>query len=169
MPIPQTDNTDVVIALYADGPSQLEAAIAGLSETSFDVSSNPESWTIRQIVHHVVDGDDLWKMHVKAALGNSDGVFSMLWYWGIPQDEWVENWHYAGRAIEPSLALFRANRGHIVQLMQQVPDAWERFIFLQLPNGEKVRRTVGYTIEQQATHVVEHINEILAIRQTHQL
>jgi hypothetical protein len=165
----QAQNPDAILTRYADSPSQLEAAVAGLSETSLDVAQSPDTWTIRQIVHHVVDGDDLWKMHIKAALGNSDGVFSVLWYWEIPQDRWVENWDYAGRAIEPSLALFRANRRHIGQLVQRVPDAWERFIFLQLPDGKKVKRTVGYTLKEQVNHSMEHVGEILAIRQTHHI
>jgi hypothetical protein len=29
----------------------------------------------------------------------------------MSQDRWAENWNYAGGALEPSLALFRASRG----------------------------------------------------------
>ena len=86
---------------------------------------------IRQLVHHVVDGDDIWKLCIKAALGNSEGVFSLQWYWEVEQDTWVERWDYAGRAIEPSLALFRANRRHIVHLMERNPDGWERHVRIQ--------------------------------------
>jgi hypothetical protein len=53
--------TDIqaLLTRYAEGPEQLEAALAGLEETNLDVADTPESWTIRQIVHHIVDGDDL--------------------------------------------------------------------------------------------------------------
>jgi len=37
-------------------------------------------------------------------------VFSLQWCWEVPQDTRVERWDYAGRVIEPSLALFRANQ-----------------------------------------------------------
>jgi len=47
----------------------------------------PGAWTIRQIVHHVAGGDDLWKAAIKAAIGNSRGLFSYCWYWDKPQDE----------------------------------------------------------------------------------
>jgi uncharacterized damage-inducible protein DinB len=163
----QTRDPDAVIARYADGPAQLEAAIAGLTEEELDLARSADTWTIRQIVHHVVDGDDIWKIATKAALGNSSGTFSLQWYWDRPQDEWVESWDYAGRDLEPSLALFRANRRHILQLLRQIPDAWERRLSIQSPEGQEVQITVGYIVEMQAGHVLGHIDDIRAIRQTH--
>ena len=56
----QTCDPDTILARYADGPAQLEAAIAGLSEEELDLAQTADTWTIRQIVHHVVDGDDIW-------------------------------------------------------------------------------------------------------------
>ena len=56
----QTRDPDAIIARYADGPAQLEAAIAGLTEEELDLAQTADTWTIRQIVHHVVDGDDIW-------------------------------------------------------------------------------------------------------------
>jgi len=165
----QTRDPDTVLARYADGPAQLEAAIAGLTETDLDMAQTADTWTIRQIVHHVVDGDDIWKICIKAALGSSSGTFSLQWYWDKPQDEWVESWDYAGRSIEPSLALFHTNHRHIVQLLNQIPDAWERSMFIRWPDGQKVQITVGYIVEMQADHVMGHINDIRLIRQTHHL
>jgi uncharacterized damage-inducible protein DinB len=62
-----------VVARYAEGPAQLEQAIAGLQDADLDASPVQGGWTIRQIVHHIVDGDDLWKVGIKAALGNDQG------------------------------------------------------------------------------------------------
>jgi hypothetical protein len=161
------DDPQAILARYAAGPAQLEAAIAGLTEAELNLAQTADTWTIRQIVHHIVDGDDLWKVYIKIALGNSSGTFSLQWYWDKPQEAWVESWRYADRAIEPSLALFQANRQHVVQLLQHIPEAWERSIFIQWPEGQKVQTTVGHIVEMQANHVLGHINDILAIRQTH--
>jgi hypothetical protein len=165
----QTHDPEAILARYADGPAQLEAAIAGLTEEELDLAQSADTWTIRQIVHHVVDGDDIWKIGIKAALGNSSGTFTLQWYWDRPQDEWVESWDYAGRDIEPSLALFRANRRHILQLLSQIPDAWERHIFIQWPDEQQAQISVGYIVEMQADHVRGHINDIRLIWQTHHL
>lgn len=163
----QTRDPDAILARYTDGPAQLEAAIAGLAEAELDLAQSADTWTIRRLIHHVVDGDDIWKVCIKAALGNSQGVFSLQWYWDIPQDTWVERWDYAGRAIEPSLALFRANRCHVVQLVGQIPDGWRRHMLIQWPHRPEVEPiTVGDVIEMQAGHTLHHIEDIRAVRQT---
>lgn len=156
------------LAQYADGVIELEEAIAGLADDDLDLAESETAWTIRQIVHHVVDGDDLWKSCIKAALGNSKGVFTLQWYWDVPQDEWVEQWDYAGRAIEPSLARFRVNRHHVVELLRRIPDAWDRSIRIRWPQGED-RVTVGEVVVMQARHVQDHVAEIGRVRQAHGL
>ncbi|MCP4539616.1 MAG: DUF664 domain-containing protein [Chloroflexi bacterium] len=165
----QTDDPATILARYADGPAKLKAAIAGLTGAELDLAQTPDSWTIRQIVHHLADGDGLWQVCVKAALGNSPGVFSFQWYWDLPQDTWAENWNYAGRAIEPSLALFQANCCHVVQLVEQIPGAWERRILIKWPNGEEKEITAGWVIEMQTGHAIGHVEDIRSIRQTHNL
>jgi hypothetical protein len=156
-----------ILARYAGGPAQLAAAIAGLEEPQLDLAETADSWSIRQIVHHVADGDDLWKIPILAALGNGDGVFSLLWYWDRPQDEWVRSWDYAGRPIEPSLDLFSANRRRTAELLGRSADACERSLWIQLPDGDRRRASVGYMVEMQANHLDEHLDDIRRIRQLH--
>jgi hypothetical protein len=163
----QTLNPEETLALYAGGPDQLEAVLEPLSEADLDLSLAPDAWTIRQIVHHIADGDDLWKTCIKAALGNPEGLFHLQWYWEKPQTEWAGNWHYANRPIEPSLALFRLNRQHIIELVRLTPNAWEQSICLKTPRDEEVRITVGDVLESQAQHVVGHIQDIQAILCAH--
>ncbi len=161
------NDSEAILALYADGPAQLADVLAGLTESELDLALTSDSWTIRQIIHHIVDGDDLWKTCIKAALGNRDGLFSLQWYWDKPQTEWAENWQYADRSLEPSLALLRANRHHIEELVRRTPNAWEKSIRLKWPDTEEERITVGEVLEMQARHIVGHINDIQMIRQAH--
>ena len=158
-----------LLTRYAEGPEQLEAALAGLEEADLDVAETPESWTIRQIVHHIVDGDDLWSMCIKASLGDSRGLFSYCWYWEKPQGEWADNWGYEERQIEPSLALFRANRSHILQLLHQTPDAWEKYTLITVPGGEEKATSVQYVVEMQTKHVEGHVEDIQGMRGKHKL
>jgi hypothetical protein len=164
----QTTDPDATLALYADGPARLEAVLKGLTESDMNLARSSDTWTVRHIVHHIVDGDDIWKTCIKAALGNPAGLFSLQWYWDRPQTEWAENWRYANRPIEPSLALFRANRQHIVELVRQTPQAWEKSIRIKTPQNEEARITIGEVLEIQAPHVVEHISDIQAILRIHQ-
>jgi len=159
---------DELIANYGNCPSQLEAAISGLSDTHLDMSKSAESWTIREIIHHIADGDDLWKLFIKRAIGNPEGVFSLDWYWQVPQDEFANRWSYKERAIEPSLALFHANRTHIMQLLRHTPGAMEKRLRVHWPTklGEQ-EVPVRLVVEGQTQHVLEHIAKIGEIRKAH--
>jgi DinB superfamily len=161
---------DELIANYGNCPSQLEAAIMGLSEINLDLRKSAESWTIREIIHHIADGDDLWKLFIKRAIGNPNGEYSFDWYWQVPQDQWTKRWNYKERSIEPSLALFRANRNHIVQLLRYTSGALEKSLRVRWPTkiGEQEVK-VRLIVEGQTQHVLDHIAEIGEIRKVHDL
>ena len=155
-----------VLARYAEGPEQLERALEGLDEAGLDARVSQDGWSVRQVVHHIVDGDDLWKLCIKSALGNEDGEFTLGWYRAQSQDVWADRWRYSARSVDVSLALFRATRDHIVQLLEHVPDAWQRSIRVRTPDGQTERVTVGTVIQMQADHAVHHIGQIVAVRTT---
>jgi len=159
------DSQASIVARYAEGPAQLEQALTGLQDADLDAPPAQGGWTIRQIVHHLVDGDDLWKLGIKAALGNEKSEFTLEWYWVLPQDTWAERWAYAGRPIDVSLALFTAIRAHVTQLLAHVPDAWDRSILVREPDGGTTRLTVGAVVAMQADHLQHHLRRILAIRE----
>jgi len=149
---------------YRNGPVLLEKAVHGLSETDLDLSRSSSSWTIRMVVHHVADGDEIWKSFIRQAIGDIGGEFKLQWYWQIPQDEWAKQWQYAQRAIEPSLAVFRANRTQTLQMIEHVPDAMSRRLLIRWPNGEEQEVAVGWVMEMQTQHVLEHVSDIGGIR-----
>ena len=161
----QLSSQHEIIANHADGPKRLEVAITGLSATGLDVALSNDSWTIRQIVHHLADGDDIWKMFIKQAIGNPGGEFVLERYWQMSQDEWAERWAYRERVIEPSLALCRASRCHVVQLLEHTPGVWEKSMRIRWPDGEEQAVSVRWVVEMQTRHIEEHLGEIRRIRE----
>ena len=164
----QLNDDDEIISNYGACPRQLEDAISGLSETDFNLKERADSWTIRQIIHHIVDGDDAWKLFIKQAIGHPNSEFFLDWYWQVPQDQLVERWNYQSRPIEPSLALFQANRAHIVQLLHHTPDGMKKQLLVRWPTeiGEQMME-VRWILKGQTQHVLEHIAEISRIREAH--
>jgi uncharacterized damage-inducible protein DinB len=154
---------DSVITRYKEGAALLEHALASVKEADLDTAPIEGGWTIRQIIHHIADGDDLWKFCIKMALGNEQATFSLDWYRELPQTAWAKCWAYAQRSIEESLALFKANRDHVVQLLEHVPDGWNRAVEFREPNGEIEIVPVGFIIEMQADHVVHHVKQIESV------
>jgi uncharacterized damage-inducible protein DinB len=158
------ENKNEILKLFMEGPSMLENTLAGLNDNELDYIPSNGGWSIRQIIHHLSDGDDLWKTCIKIALGNEKAEFTLKWYSALPQIEWAKRWSYENRSIDVSLTLLRANRDHISQLLEFVSDGWTKSVRFQNANGEVELVPVGFVIEMQAKHVVHHIDRILEIR-----
>lgn len=162
-----TGDQATILAQYADGPAQLEQSVRALSDSDLDWTPSSGGWSIREIVHHIADGDDIWTVGIKMALGNDQAEFHLDWYWPIPQTTWASNWTYAKRPVHTSIALLKATRANVLDLLVQRADAWERSVNLREPNGEITRVSVGFILEMQASHVFHHIKRIEEIRREH--
>jgi len=157
--------TEAILAAFAAGPGDLGRALAGLSEPDLDLARGPGKWTIRQIVHHVVDGDSMWGMCVRVAMGNPGAVFRLDWY---DQEAWVAALDHARRPLAPALALLSANREHLTQLLDHVPDAWVQHVLIPMPRyPDGYKMVVKDIILTQAAHIPWHIGQIRETRQIH--
>jgi hypothetical protein len=105
----------------------------------------------------------VWKLGIKAALGDTGDEFAFDWYRALTQDDWAERWGYSRRPVDVSLALLRAIRAHVAQLLQRVPGAWDHSIGVRTGKGIE-RVSVRQMIEMQADHVEHHVKRIVAIR-----
>jgi len=153
-----------VLALYLSGPDALEAALNGLSESDFDSSYAPGTWTIRQIVHHLADGDAVWSVGIRMALGAPGVTFRLDWYPG--NEAWADTLDYARRAVEPAVAFFRAHRLYIAQLLKHFPNAWDRYVTMADPEDQQGQpMSVSTMVGLLTGHVTEHVEEIRKIRE----
>ncbi len=157
---------DQVLARYGAGPAELAAALDGLSEPDLDLARGQAKWTIRQIVHHVVNGDDIWSMCVKAAVGSPGCTFTMGWY---DYQGWVDTLDFGGRPVVNALALLRANRAYVTELIQRFPQAWSWTVRVardEVPEGFEI--TVERALFIQAAHIPWHVRQIRETRERHQ-
>jgi DinB superfamily len=153
------------LALYAQGPDELDAALAGLSSEDLD-QMRMGPWTIRQIVEHIVDDDVRWTMCMQVALIIPGYTYEHEGFSSTRRGPWAG----AGRehAIAPLVTLLRSNRTHILAVLPHLPDAWTRYVrFTRATEQEAQMLTVGQMVWRQATHVLEHIDEIHLARCLH--
>ena len=156
-----------ILALYAAGPDLVRSSIQGLDPTQLDLTISPDGWSIRQLIHHIVDGDYLWKEFLLQAAGDPERTFTLEWYWCLPQDEWVKRWTYAGRDVTSSLELLDANRRHTLELLDKVPWLFEKSLLIPNRQGEQELVSVAEVVEMQSRHVEGHVEDIHKIRQAH--
>ncbi|HEU4793856.1 MAG TPA: VOC family protein [Nitrolancea sp.] len=146
-----------VLALYETGPAALDAALTGLNEPDLDLACSPESWTIRQTVHHLADLEAATFGQINMAFAEPGRI-----YHGNPfsSDTWSVSLDYAGRPIGSSVQLFRAIREHIAHMARHLPDAWER----SSRNSDGQERPISLTLSMLSSHALEHIEEIREAR-----
>jgi hypothetical protein len=158
---------ETILKKYLQLPDRLEAAIAGLRESDLDLRG--EGWSIRQYVHHTVEGELMWQLYLRAILGTNGIEFPIQWYFAISQDEWAEHWVSDKRAVEPTLALFRASTRSLAELLRCIdPDAWSHFGCVTWPGAKEVKRyTVRDIVLMHLGHMDQHTADIRAIREMH--
>ena len=151
------------LELYLSVIEELEEAVGNLSEAELELSLNPDSWSIRHIIHHIADAETLFVWWLKYALIESGRTYTQNW--PTSNEVVATALQHEKKDIAPSLALIRATRMHIVQLVSSVPDAWERYTLDQ--NGNKT--LFRDLIARLTQHALEHVDEIVAIRRANGL
>ena len=140
---------------------KLQAVVSDFSEA--DLNFIPDGkWSVRQIVHHVVDSDAVVKTMIMAAIGNSGCTYDQSWY---PTDNsWASTMAYDQRDISSAVALFQANVIHLENLLRQIPEAWDRIVIFKWPkNPEGIQLSVDYLVNSRIDHTEHHINRIREI------
>lgn len=151
------------LSRFHAGIAALEETVSGLSEEALDAEPSGGGWSVRQTVHHLADGDDIWKLAIKMAVGKDGTEFALGWYQVLTQKEWADRWAYSSRPIGASLSLLKASREHVLQLLDRTPEAWNRAVLFRKPDGQIERVPVGFIVEMQAEHVFHHLRRIQEI------
>jgi hypothetical protein len=159
---------NILLKKYLQLPDRLEAAITGLGESDLDLKG--EGWSIRQYIHHTVEGELMWQLFLRAILGTDGIEIPIQWYFAISQDEWAECWASDKRVIEPTLALFRGSTRSLVELLRCVdPQTWKHFGRVTWPGDRnETSLTVREIVLIHIGHMDQHTADIQAIRKLHQ-
>ncbi len=165
-----TDTHETLLERYLQLPERLEAAIAGLDEAQLDLTLGA-GWSIREYVHHAVEGELMWQLFLRAILGRDGIEFPIQWYFGLPQDEWANRWAYGKRAVGPALTLFRGSTASLAELLHSVPpEAWKHYGRVTWPGDKKeTRLTVRDIVLMNLSHLDQHTADIQAIRTAHRV
>lgn len=157
-----------ILNAYAQGPELLIQAVTELPAELLDQSLGEENWSIREITHHLVEGDDIFVSFIKQALGGLGGDFQMGWYFEQSQVEWGKCWDFKTREIGPALALFKANREHTCTILAGNEKPWEFKLSISWPDYEPIEYNIPEIMEIQIRHLGEHLCEIQDILEYHQ-
>jgi len=159
-----SNSHEALLKKYLQLPKRLVAAVAGLSESDLDLALG-KGWSIRQYVHHTVEGELMWQIFLRAIIGRDGIEFPISWYFDLPQDEWVKRWAYDKRPLEPTLALFHASTRNLSELLRKIPgETWNNSGRLTWPGEDReTRLTVRDIILIHIRHMDQHTADIRTI------
>jgi hypothetical protein len=106
----------------AESPSKLRFAVEGLSPEQLDTPYRPGGWTVRQVVHHLVEAQMVAYTRIKFALTEDHPIVAIQ-----HEDLWAELPDYCDVPIESSLLLFQLIQERLVTLLRGLNiDAFSR-------------------------------------------
>ena len=137
-------------------PARLRAAVKGLSDAQLDTPYREGGWTLRQVIHHVVDSHVNAYVRFKLALTEENPTIK-------PYQEklWAELPDAKTLPVESSLAILEALHARWVALLDMLgPEQWQR----TLKHPESGDMTIDSLLEVYGWHGPHHEAHITGLR-----
>jgi uncharacterized damage-inducible protein DinB len=140
----------------AQTPSNLRAAVKGLSASQFDTPYRPGGWTIRQVVHHVPDSHMNSYVRFKLALTEDEPTIKPY-----AEDRWAELADNKSTPVEVSLIMLDSLHDRWVRLLRSLtPEDWKR----TFRHPDLGPMTLEKTLALYAWHGKHHVAHITELR-----
>jgi len=138
-------------------PSQLRAALTGLSEPQLETPYRPGGWTVRQVAHHVPESHMNAYVRMKLALTEDNPTIK-------PYDEarWAETPEVGRTPIEVSLTMLEALHERWVTLLKALGPAEFARAFMHPESGPW---TLGKYLALYSWHGKHHVAHISSLRE----
>jgi uncharacterized damage-inducible protein DinB len=137
-------------------PERLRSAVAGLSDEQLDTRYRDDGWTVRQVVHHVVDSHV--NAYVRFKLAATEEHPTLRTY---EEKEWAELPDAKTLPPEASLAVLDALHARWVAFLDAVgPEYFERVV--DYPG--RGATTVDMLLELYGWHGAHHTAHVTSLR-----
>lgn len=141
------------IQVIEDFPIQLTKLVIKLNDEQLDTAYRPEGWTIRQVIHHLVDSHTNSYIRFKWALTEKRPLIK-----AYHEDRWAELHDSHSAPILLSLNLITALHAKWVYLLKGLSSNELQHVFIH-PDGNK-EVTLAENIGIYAWHSVHHFAHI---------
>ncbi len=137
-------------------PARMRAAVAGLDDTQLDTPYRDGGWTVRQVVHHVVDSHLNSYVRFKLAVTEDHPTIGTY-----EEKAWAELPDARDAPVEGSLALLESLHTRWVAFLRALTsDQCRRAVY----HPESGEITVDVLLEIYGWHCLHHEGHITALR-----
>ena len=154
-PLTSEERTQLIDAIDAH-PANMRAAVAGLSDEQLDTPYRDGGWTVRQVVHHVVDSHINSYVRFKLAVTEDEPTIRTY-----EQAEWAELPEARSAPVEMSLMILEALHPRWVAMLRAF-DADHFARTLQYPDVGVV--SVDVLLEIYGWHCPHHEAHVTRLR-----
>ncbi len=145
-----------LIAQYAAGCGEVEAALEGFPHGSIAAHPFPGKWSAREIVHHLADSESLSAQRLRRLLAEEHAVIQ-----GYDQEAYAVLLRYNLRDHAPALDFFRAARATSLQLLREMGDEdWKRAGW----HTDSGLYTAATWLQIYAAHAHDHAGQIARLK-----
>ena len=153
--VPAADRPRLIQEI-ADTPSQLRAAVDGLSDSQLDTPYREGGWTVRQVVHHMPDSHA--NSYIRFRLAMTEDQPTIRTY---HEERWAELPDARTLPPEASLSLLEALHHRWVVLLRSMSDA---AFARKLVHPEHGVVSLGQMLAMYAWHGRHHVAHVTTLR-----
>jgi hypothetical protein len=156
-----------------DYPNELRSVVdatckqlSSLSRERAEERASATSWSIKEVVGHLIDSASNNHQRFVRARWKNDLVFE-----GYQQDAWIAAQDYQGAPFEELLELWRLFNRHIARVMDATPDSirltehrvhnFHEIAWRAVPQTKPV--TLDYFMRDYVDHLKHHVRQIQSI------
>lgn len=150
---PSSGDIKKCISVIEDFPIKLKNAVNKLSDEQLDTPYRPEGWTIRQVVHHVVDSHINSYCRFKLALTEDTPAIRPYF-----EDRWAELPEAKSAPVELSLPLLDALHKRWVVILKNITPVQLKLKYFH-PETKK-EASLEYLVGLYAWHCEHHLAHI---------
>jgi len=145
-----------LIAQYAAGCGEVEAALEAFPPGSIAAHPFPGKWSAREIVHHLADSESISAQRLRRLLAEDHAVIQ-----GYDQEAYAVLLRYNLREHAPALDFFRAARATSLQLLREMSDEdWKRCAW----HTESGLYSAATWLQIYAVHAHNHAGQIARLK-----
>lgn len=146
------------ISQIKEFPKQIEATVSSLTDLQLDTPYRPDGWTVRQVVHHVVDSHINSYIRFKWALTEDEPLIKVY-----DEKTWAELPEAKTSPIDLSLGLLDNLHRRWVVVLQNLSESELRKTFIHPEMNNKIY--LYQNIALYAWHCEHHLAHITKLKE----
>jgi hypothetical protein len=144
---------------FRRGGELLAMATTGAAGAELDFKPAPDKWSVRQIVCHLSDSEQVGAMRFRQTIAEDNPTIG--WY---DENAWAEKLDYGRRKLSQAVETFRRTRAENYELIRELPEAaWSRpYVHSRYGPSTLLGLLKNYT-----EHAENHVMQLRTVRQAY--